>query len=303
METARLRLIRMALDSGELERRDEKVPLEVNVHEDGDEVTLTLFNRDGKAPIAFLTHMQEPSTTKYDPNGPERVLAAVTKRLLQLKAVAKEQPIIISSMAGELARLKKNLVMNMAVIHAHRWDQWNLVLGDNQLEWCMIKMKRKEKMTKYHDKHQHLPKYFTDGSERAGKVKWGYLVKKDGQLITSQCQEIEGTAQLAEVMAVVKALEKAVELGHKEDDLSKNVNDWIKASKILNPEGEFVLLTTVKDRYISYGRREYIEKENNYATSIGSVLNDTLPWLWTAKMNLPRAKYNKEKETWEIDDR
>ncbi|ROL55121.1 hypothetical protein DPX16_15216 [Anabarilius grahami] len=77
-------------------------------------------------------------------------------------------------------------------------------------------MKRKEKMTKYHDKHQHLPKYFTDGSERAGKVKWGYLVKKDGQLITSQCQEIEGTAQLAEVMAVVKALEKAVELGHKE---------------------------------------------------------------------------------------
>lgn len=154
--------------------------------------------------------------TKYDPNGPERVLAAVTKRLLQLKAVAKEQPIIISSMAGELARLKKNLVMNMAVIHAHRWDQWNLVLGDNQLEWCIIKMKRKEKMTKYHDKHQHLPKYFTDESERAGKVKWGYLVKKDRQLITSQSQEIEGTAQLAEVMAVVKSLEKAVELDHKE---------------------------------------------------------------------------------------
>lgn len=35
METARLKLIRMALDTGELEFQDEKVPLEVNIHEDG----------------------------------------------------------------------------------------------------------------------------------------------------------------------------------------------------------------------------------------------------------------------------
>lgn len=55
-----------------------------------------------------------------------------------------------------------------------------------------------------------------DGSEKAGKVKWGYLVRKDGQLITSKSQEIVGTAQLVEVVAVEKALEKAVELGHKE---------------------------------------------------------------------------------------
>lgn len=78
--------------------------------------------------------------------------------------------------------------MNQARIHSHRWDQWNIILGDNQLDWRMTRMKQKEKMTKYHDKHKHLPKYFTDGSEKAGKVKWGYLVRKDGQLIISQSQ-------------------------------------------------------------------------------------------------------------------
>ncbi|MGL5903999.1 MAG: RNase H family protein, partial [Cetobacterium sp.] len=157
-------------------------------------------------------------------------LASVTKRLLQIKAVAKEQPIMIYSMAGELARLKKNLVMNQQRIHCHRFDQWNLILSDTQLEWRMTKLKRKDKMTKYQDKHQHLPKYFTDGSEKAGKTKWGYLVRKDGQLITSKSQEIEGTAQLAEVVAVEKALEKAVELGHKEIVLtcdSEYVSDGI----------------------------------------------------------------------------
>ncbi len=90
-------------------------------------------------------------------------------------------------------------------------------------------------MTKYHDKHQNLPKYFTRGSERAGKVRWGYLVKHNGKLITSQSEEITGTAQLAEITAVEKALQKAVELGHKEivltsdyvtDGINKELETW-----------------------------------------------------------------------------
>lgn len=44
-------------------------------------------------------------------------------------------------MAGELARLKRNLVMNQACINSHRWDQWSLILGDNQLDWRRIKQK------------------------------------------------------------------------------------------------------------------------------------------------------------------
>lgn len=76
--------------------------------------------------------------------------------------------------------------MNQARIHSHRWDQWNLILGHNQLEWKIIKPKRKT-ITKYHDAHQHLPKYFTDGSEREQEgSNGGYLVRKDGQLITSE---------------------------------------------------------------------------------------------------------------------
>ncbi len=49
---------------------------------------------------------------RYDQNSAERILAAVSKRLLQLKAIDKEQPIIIFSMAGELARIKLNLIMD-----------------------------------------------------------------------------------------------------------------------------------------------------------------------------------------------
>ncbi len=95
MEQARLKLIRMALDSGELERRDDSLPLHVHVTEQEDEAMLTLSNEDGKAPITFLTHQQEAAMRRYDQNSAERVLASVTKRLLQLKAVAKEQPIVI----------------------------------------------------------------------------------------------------------------------------------------------------------------------------------------------------------------
>lgn len=106
----------------------------------------------------------------YDQNSAERVLASVTKRLLQIKAIAKELPILIFSMAGELARIKKNLIMDQPQIHSLRLDRWGLITGDLQLEWRMIKLKKADKMTKYHDEHQKLPKYFTDGSERAGKV-------------------------------------------------------------------------------------------------------------------------------------
>ncbi len=134
MEEARLKLLRMALESGELERRDEKVPLHVCVTEQDEEETLMVSNEGGRAPIAFLTHQQEAAMRRYDQNSAERVLAAVTKRFLQLKSIAKEQSIIIFSMAGDLARIKRNLIMDQPRIHAQRWDRWGLIMGDLQLE-------------------------------------------------------------------------------------------------------------------------------------------------------------------------
>ncbi len=159
----------MALDSGELERRDETLPLHVCVTEQDEEVTLTVSNEGGRAPIAFLTHQQEAAMRRYDQNSAERILAAESKRLLQLKAMAKEQPIIIFSMAGELARIKRNLIMDQPRIHVQSWDRWGIIMGDLQLEWRLIKVKRTDKVTKYHDEHQKLPKYFTDGSERESR--------------------------------------------------------------------------------------------------------------------------------------
>ncbi len=55
MEQARLKLISMALESGELERRDDSLPLHVHVSEQEDEAMLTLSNESGKAPITFFS--------------------------------------------------------------------------------------------------------------------------------------------------------------------------------------------------------------------------------------------------------
>lgn len=86
----------MALNSGSLERRDEALPLYIQVSEEEEEVTLTLWKAEERCPIAFLTHQQEAAMKHFDENSTERILAAVSKRLLQLKAVkAKEQPIMI----------------------------------------------------------------------------------------------------------------------------------------------------------------------------------------------------------------
>lgn len=48
-----------------------------------------------------------------------------------------------------------------------------------------------------------------------GKLSGDTLVKVNGQLIT-QNEEIQGTAELGEVTAVERALQRAVELGHTE---------------------------------------------------------------------------------------
>lgn len=47
MEEARIRLVRLALDSGELEQRDETVPLHVHVTEQDEEVTLMVSSEGG----------------------------------------------------------------------------------------------------------------------------------------------------------------------------------------------------------------------------------------------------------------
>ncbi|MGL5903997.1 MAG: hypothetical protein ACRCZO_15050, partial [Cetobacterium sp.] len=96
---------------------------------------------------------------------------------------------------------------------------------------------------------------------------------------------------------------KIMRMQRRIDPLSTRINEWIKASKILNPEGEFVLLTSAKDRYIRRYGNNYVEKENYYETTMSLDFNKTLPWLWKVRMTLPRATYNQEKESWEVDNK
>ncbi len=83
--------------------------------------------------------------------------------------------------------------------------------------------------------------------------------------------------------------------------IKKNIEDWIKASKIINPEGEFVLLTPAKDRVVGSRRTGYAEMEVKSEIWIDSKLNQTYPWIWRKRMTLPRVKFNSKIGYWEID--
>ncbi len=70
------------------------------------------------------------------------------------------------------------------------------------------------------------------------------------------------------------------------------MEEWIKASRIVNPEGEFIMLTTTRDRHVGSHRTGYAELEAGSETKISLELNKMVPWIWKRTMTLPRVKYN-----------
>ncbi len=95
-----------------------------------------------------------------------------------------------------------------------------------------------------------------------------------------------------------KEKEKIVSAGK----IKKSIEDWIKAGKIINPEGEFVLLTPARDRVVGSRRTDYAEMEVRSETWIDLKLNQTYPWIWRKIMALPSVKFNSEIGYWEIDN-
>ncbi len=79
-----------------------------------------------------------------------------------------------------------------------------------------------------------------------------------------------------------KEKEKMVSAGR----IKKSIEDWIKASKIINPEGEFVLLKPARDRVVGSRRTGYAEMEVRSEIWIDSKLKKTYPWIWRKRMVL-----------------
>ncbi|MGL5732844.1 MAG: hypothetical protein ACRCXE_02135, partial [Metamycoplasmataceae bacterium] len=95
--------------------------------------------------------------------------------------------------------------------------------------------------------------------------------------------------------------DKDIRVKHTEK-IKKNVEEWIKVSRILNPEGEFIMLTTVRDRHVGSRRTGYAELEAGSDTKMSLELNKTAPWIWKRTMALPRVKCNFKINYWELDD-
>ncbi|MGL4484255.1 MAG: hypothetical protein ACRCUS_04835 [Anaerovoracaceae bacterium] len=74
------------------------------------------------------------------------------------------------------------------------------------------------------------------------------------------------------------------------EKIRKNVEEWIKPSRILNPEGEFILLTTKRDRHVGSHRTGYAELEGMSETKISLELNRTVPWIWKRTMTFSKGQ-------------
>ncbi len=70
---------------------------------------------------------------------------------------------------------------------------------------------------------------------------------------------------------------------------------------MFNPNGEFVLLTTTRDRHVGSRKTGYAELENQYETKFNLELNQSVPWVWKKRIAMPRVKFNFKTRYWEID--
>ncbi len=86
------------------------------------------------------------------------------------------------------------------------------------------------------------------------------------------------------------------------EKIRKNIEEWIKTNKMFNPNGEFVLLTTTRDRHVGSRKTGYAELENMYETKFNLELNQSVPWVWKKRIAMPRVKFNFKTRYWEIDN-
>ncbi|XP_026110841.1 uncharacterized protein LOC113084981 [Carassius auratus] len=84
--------------------------------------------------------------------------------------------------------------------------------------------------------------------------------------------------------------------------IRENVEKWIETNGMLFKEGNFIVLTTVRDRSVGSRKTGYAELEITSETRISLELNKTVPWIWKRRLALPRVKFNFKIGYWEIDE-
>lgn len=95
-EKSHQKLIDVALKSGQLARRMPDKALDIEIETDETSTTIVCKNEGEKNTICFFTDTKVAIEKSLECGSAGEVLPVLAKRLLSLKAVAREQPIIVN---------------------------------------------------------------------------------------------------------------------------------------------------------------------------------------------------------------
>lgn len=134
----------------------------------------------------------------------EKKLAAISKRYAELKGLARGQQIIINTDEMVMTHLNKNKIKD-AKAQNSRWQRWENIILDPTIT---IINKERKKCQKTNLKLFKGTIVYTDGSKTLAdkKAHWAYIIRKKKSEEITDRGSVSGTAQTAEVMAVLQAL-------------------------------------------------------------------------------------------------
>ena len=193
----------------DLEKRDPTKQLEVFPFLENEEgITLQCMNRRGKTPCLFLSMNFSSTEQRYGCQ--ERILCGVYKFLNVLKDLAQDQDIVVTTEYPALQNASKATIVGSRAL-SQRWGNWSMMLTDPRVRFittgskCPIESKPKPLAPEVE------PQWvlYTDGSQQKqddGRAKWAFILKHKDKTIKTSSGWTEGSAQTAEVRAILEGL-------------------------------------------------------------------------------------------------
>ena len=195
----------------DLEKRDPTKHLEVfPILHDSEGVTLKCMNRKGKNPCLILSAHFGNTEQRYAEQ--EQILYGVHKFWNALKDLAQEQHIVVTTQYPALQCASKGTITGSRAM-TQRWGHWAMMLTDPQVKFitsdtrCPTELKSKVKKT---DPEEEPPwVLYTDGSQQkqdGERAKWAFILKNKGKTVKASSGWTDGSAQTAEVTAVLEGI-------------------------------------------------------------------------------------------------
>lgn len=195
------------LSAQPLEKREPKTALEIHTQLENGGISLECRNQGSRAPCLFLSYAFKPAETRFTPE--EQTLCGVYRFYRASKELAMEQDVWVITPFPALATASKQTLEGAKAVGS-RWGKWDLMLIDENFKFCSsAKTARRQGSNK--ERPRATPEWylFCDGSKQGGdgpRAKWAFILKKGPHEIKRQTGWVIGSAQTAEVTAILEGL-------------------------------------------------------------------------------------------------